>query len=385
MHSKMELVLPSQEMMPSNDWHDLINFLSSEHQYYPLYRLDQKKLYSGEPEHVIATLNNVNTLLAELKASELDEYEDSIYDESAPAYSEKYSLRYLVTPNMQMLFAKEGQLSKIVPGHKYMADTCLAAGNIFFSKDYSRVILITHDSGDFQPNANSLLWPAIILALCPAAACLAFDCENIVIKLSEYKEEKFKTTLVHCVQETLSKALIREFIPLSDELKQQIITVNASAEKLPPPAKTAASTKKSDFVYCTPPSSPKKQRVLSGISELLKDFITLTRVAMVPAMPAQAAADLPMPSQANALQSLGLFATDTPNKKRKTGTALYLGFSLSDDEEGVDSDESLLSGSDDSASSNCASPLWESTQPRFLSSAQALAIPSAEHPISFKY
>lgn len=364
MHSKMELVLPPQESMLSNHWQDFINFLSDKHPYYPLVRLDQKKLYSGEPEHVVVTLNNITTLVNELKQSELDEYEERTYNENAPTYSEKYSLRYLVTPNMQMLFAKEGQLSKTIPGHRHMADTCLAAGNIFFSKDYSRVTMITHDSGDFQPNANSLLWPIIILTLCSAPSCPAFDTENIVIKLSEYMQERFKMTLVHRTQETLSKAFIREFIPFSEEMKKQIIAVNASAEKIAQPIITVESTDEADFIYCTPPPSPKKSKVPSGISDMLKNFINLTRVAMVNEMPVQDAANSLVPNQASALQSFGLFATETPTKK--SGTALCQGKPLSDDEERFDSDESPLSGSDESSPSCATSPAWGSVNPSFL-------------------
>jgi hypothetical protein len=321
MRSRIEIALPAQEAMLSISCQDLINFLRDKHEYYPLTRMDQKKLYSGEPEHVIVTLNNISTLVNELKHSELDDFKERFYNENDPTYSEKYSLRYLVTPNMQILFAKEGQLSKSIPGHRHMADTCLAAGNIFFSKDYSRFTLITHDSGDFKPNANSLLWPLIILSLCSAASCPALDTGYITIKLSEHIEN-LETTLVHHTQETLSKALITKFTPVSEEIKEHIIAVNASAEKIACPTITVEPQEEVDFVYCTPPSTPKKNRVPSEISVMLKNFIDLTRAVMASEMLVQAVACPQLPNQAGALQYLGLFATEQPAKKHKSQTAL---------------------------------------------------------------
>ncbi len=95
------------------------------------------------------------------------------------------TIRYLVDCSRNLWFAKEGRPSKTTPEHFKMtgesdkAARCLAAGNIEFSADYNRIIMVNHKSGDFSPEFESIQWLlAILIANEP---CL----EKLSIQLDE--------------------------------------------------------------------------------------------------------------------------------------------------------------------------------------------------------
>ncbi|WP_298623889.1 hypothetical protein [uncultured Legionella sp.] len=176
------------------------------HQYGAVYRCDIPLVRSPQPpsNHLIATLQNLNTLIDVLKNLP----EESEYSEEKPCYSEKYSVRYLVTPGMQILFAREGRRETEIPGHQQMYSKCLAAGNIFFSKDYSRIQLINNSSGDFCPEDRTIIWPLIILALC-------------------HNQTEYSICTPKLNEKTIITANLNELIP--NELKEAIIKNNNSS------------------------------------------------------------------------------------------------------------------------------------------------------------
>lgn len=74
-------------------------------------------------------------------------------------YDQKYGARYLVQTNGRIVFSREGRPGKYIPGHKQISRECLAAGNIYFNADYSKIIKINHESGDFRPSIETLSHP----------------------------------------------------------------------------------------------------------------------------------------------------------------------------------------------------------------------------------
>ena len=81
-------------------------------------------------------------------------------------YEEKYSIRYLVTEEMEILLALEGSPSRVIPAHEEIRSQCIAAGNFFFTQKYDAIYKINHQSGDFRPQASCLCWPIAILTFC---------------------------------------------------------------------------------------------------------------------------------------------------------------------------------------------------------------------------
>lgn len=76
---------------------------------------------------------------------------------------EKLSVRYLVSEQNKLLLAREGKPDSSVPMHREIRNCCRAAGNLHFSPDYQAFTKITHESGDFQLDAASLIWPIATL------------------------------------------------------------------------------------------------------------------------------------------------------------------------------------------------------------------------------
>jgi hypothetical protein len=80
------------------------------------------------------------------------------------------TIRYIVDLNKQIWFAEEGEPSKTTPPHGRMTGQskqearCIAAGNIDFSDDYERIVMVNHKSGDFRADFDSVKWPLAILA-----------------------------------------------------------------------------------------------------------------------------------------------------------------------------------------------------------------------------
>ncbi|AHE66082.1 hypothetical protein [Legionella oakridgensis] len=102
-------------------------------------------------KHTLYPIEHLPELIAELE--KLDDAEGD----------KKFSVRYLVDEENVLWLAREGKPGRHIPAHRQMRDNCLAAGNIFFSQDFTEITKINHQSGDFHPDAASLLWPLAIL------------------------------------------------------------------------------------------------------------------------------------------------------------------------------------------------------------------------------
>lgn len=102
-------------------------------------------------KHTLYPIEHLSELITELEKLDDDEG------------NKKFSVRYLVDEEHVLWLAREGKPGRYVPAHRQMRESCLAAGNIFFSKDFTQITKINHQSGDFHPDAASLLWPLAIL------------------------------------------------------------------------------------------------------------------------------------------------------------------------------------------------------------------------------
>lgn len=122
--------------------------------YTPVTRPPQKPSHDRSYRHNIYHVNQLNSLIETLK-------ELSCFDENDRL--NKYSIRYLVTPDEKLLLAREGKPGRDIPGHKEICNRSLAAGNIFFSDDFSEITKINHQSGDFCPDVGSMVWAIAIL------------------------------------------------------------------------------------------------------------------------------------------------------------------------------------------------------------------------------
>ncbi|MBA2652488.1 MAG: hypothetical protein H0U73_09520 [Tatlockia sp.] len=107
------------------------------------------------------------------------------------------TLRFVVTPNNEISFAREGAPNSFIPAHFAMtglvqtAALCKTAGNIKINKT-NEVVFISHKSGDFQPS-----WPSLIHGLFALLAC------NVKFA-DEFQIEKYVT-----IYETLNVKLDR--------------------------------------------------------------------------------------------------------------------------------------------------------------------------------
>ncbi len=136
------------------------------------------------------------------------------------SFVERYSPRYVVTPQYQALFAPEGKPCYDVPAHRNMANTCLAAGNIGFSEDYRFITYINHQSGDFLSSQGSLVW--ILAALVWGNVPLT---EKFTIHVSQLNENKEFVTAAFFI---LSPSDLEDLLP--KELKNEVIVANHSDE-----------------------------------------------------------------------------------------------------------------------------------------------------------
>ena len=68
------------------------------------------------------------------------------------------SIRYLITKDKTCIIAKEGAPNATTPGHGQMSTNCLAAGNLFLDAETHAIIAANHQSGDFKPKMNSLVF-----------------------------------------------------------------------------------------------------------------------------------------------------------------------------------------------------------------------------------
>lgn len=115
-------------------------------------------------------------------------------------------IRYLVDTNKKLWFAEEGSPTEGIPAHYQMTGqstdiaTCLSAGTLTFSSDFSCLIAIDHKSGDFRPPFNSIKWLLAILvnseSLLPAGLCLGkdLDIEELTDRGGSFKTHKIEIT-----------------------------------------------------------------------------------------------------------------------------------------------------------------------------------------------
>lgn len=136
---------------------------------------------------------HLDRFISELSALD-DDYE----------YEEKFGARYLVNTEGRLLFTREGRAGKYVARHKDIANKCLAAGNIYFNEDYSQIIKINHESGDFHPTIESLVYPlAALLAVNPDIVSDTLDIEIILPSKEKTIINVDKTSILEALAEKL--------------------------------------------------------------------------------------------------------------------------------------------------------------------------------------
>ena len=119
-------------------------------------------------------------------------------------YEEKFGARYLVNTEGRLVFTREGRAGKYVARHKDIANKCLAAGNIYFNEDYSKIIKINHESGDFHPTIESLVYPlAALLAVNPHIVSEVLDIEIILSSKEKTIISVNKTSILEALAEKL--------------------------------------------------------------------------------------------------------------------------------------------------------------------------------------
>lgn len=138
---------------------DLLNLFLTQKIYFPVLRApgSPKRKPRKELEIKIYSLATLPTLIDILR---------QLPDNDKWFSDEKYSIRYLIDTSGVMLFAREGKAGvqlesagEIIPAHKEISSECIAAGNLFFNKDFTEIIAINNSSGDFLPDPNCLIWP----------------------------------------------------------------------------------------------------------------------------------------------------------------------------------------------------------------------------------
>ena len=77
------------------------------------------------------------------------------------------SIRYLITKYKECILAKEGAPNTTTPGHGQISTSCLAAGNLFLDAETHEILAANHQSGDFKPKINSLVFILKKLMSCP--------------------------------------------------------------------------------------------------------------------------------------------------------------------------------------------------------------------------
>ncbi len=99
------------------------------------------------------------------------------------------TLRFLLTPTYELLFAPEGIPSDIVPPHFAMTDKsqieaqCITAGNVKINKE-GKIVYISNKSGDFTP-----LWDSLQFGISALLACNANFADTLTIKQSTISGE----------------------------------------------------------------------------------------------------------------------------------------------------------------------------------------------------
>ena len=184
---------------------------------------------------------------------------------------ERQTLRYLVDRNYHAWFAEEGH-SKTIPTHGEMTDgSCLGAGNITLSDDFTTIVTINHKSGDMKPSFSSIQWLLAILILnesqlTTASLALAKD-----LRLEPLTEsggsltDEDKRPIVHAVDKTkLPEWVLKIFTKsLQEKLSQQPDAIrNVRPNPTKPIKRERSSThpeqrpRKSPYFYSQEPLFP---------------------------------------------------------------------------------------------------------------------------------
>lgn len=166
---------------------------------------NESRNYKLLGNYIIFAMNTLPELIAETRQSSIKNV---------------ITLRFLLTPKFELLFAKEGTPNTTIPAHFAMtgenqnAALCITAGNIKIGQD-DKIVHISHMSGDFKPS-----WESLQYALFALLACGAQFADKFTI------EKHIKTFVNVTVQlENLQNELNTKF---SDTLKKQCIEINST-------------------------------------------------------------------------------------------------------------------------------------------------------------
>ena len=68
-----------------------------------------------------------------------------------------FGARFIVDLDGIIKFSREGARSRNIPAHSDIEPKAYAAGNIYFSEDYSKIVKITNKSGHFKPHFSTIV------------------------------------------------------------------------------------------------------------------------------------------------------------------------------------------------------------------------------------
>ncbi|MBA2652743.1 MAG: hypothetical protein H0U73_10820 [Tatlockia sp.] len=189
----------------------------------------------------IYTLNTLNELVVK-KSSSTDK---------------PVTLRFLLTPTYELLFAQEGTPSTIIPPHFAMTDKtqieakCITAGNVKINKE-GKIVYISNKSGDFTP-----VWDSLQFGISALLACNANFAETLKIKQSTVAGEiNVYTYTLDSVKKELNSLTthfpIEEFQKINANLEARTNIYpkpnNLAQEEIPVAKNTNSCAKKLDFL-----------------------------------------------------------------------------------------------------------------------------------------
>lgn len=157
-------------------------------------------------KYVIHTMNTLAELLGEERKSNNEKI---------------IIIRWVLTPEGELLLAKEGAPTSTIPAHFAMTGlshdsaVCKASGNAGFDKE-GNLVFLSHKSGDFQPS-----WDSLQFGLFAFLACGAKFLDKITL-------QKNITTDLTLSLESLKKELDTRFTP---EQKEQCKNLNENVSK----------------------------------------------------------------------------------------------------------------------------------------------------------
>ncbi|MBA2711613.1 MAG: hypothetical protein H0U57_13620 [Tatlockia sp.] len=186
-------------------------------------------------DYRIYTLNTLNELVEKERLSSSND--------------KPVTLRFLLTPAYELLFAREGIPSNNIPPHFAMTDKsqiearCITAGNVKINKE-GKIVYISNKSGDFTP-----VWDSLQFGISALLACNANFAESLKIKQSTVSGEitVYTYTLDSVKKELNSLATqfpIEEFKKINANLDARTNIYpkpNTSAQKEVPVAKNTNS------------------------------------------------------------------------------------------------------------------------------------------------